>query len=124
MVVKFTSVLLLFALGSLPAAAQDAAPSLKIPTIVFAGAAAADWTTTYAALASGEFRECDPLLTFTKNRPVPTVVFGAALDVAAVWAWRRAVGRRHPKLAALGLYVAAGLQASIAARNLHRVRTP
>lgn len=104
----------------------DAHP-LRLPTLVFAGAAAADWTTTYRNLSPGPTwdrgQEWNPLLSPLHNRPVPTVLAGAALDVVGVWAWDRFVGRKHPKLAAIGLYAGAGLRIWLASRNTLRLNT-
>lgn len=92
---------------------------LKLPTLIFAGAAAADWASTYRNLAPYG-HEANPLLQPFHDQPVPTVIAGAALDVAAVWTWNRFIGRRHPKMAALGLYAAAGFRVWMAARNVQR----
>lgn len=103
---------------ALPAQAQE--HPLRLPTLVFAGAAAADWTTTYQNL-SPRGRETNPLLGMFNNQPVPTVIAGASLDLAAAWAWNRFVGRSHPKLAAAGLYLAAGVRVLLATRNAIRL---
>jgi hypothetical protein len=103
---------------SLPLAAQapDSHP-LRLPILIFAGAAAADWATTYGVLATNRTTEGNPLLAMTASRPVPTVVVGAAMDVAGVWTWHHVVGRKHPKLAAVGLYVAASFRVYLAVRS-------
>jgi len=107
--------LLLCALWSLPASAQ----SLKIPTIVFAGAATADLTTTYLNLSAPGIEE-NPALKWTRNDALMTVAAGAVLTSVGVWMWNRCVGRRHPRLARLGLYIGAAIEVGVAARNIHR----
>lgn len=94
-------------------------PSLKVPTFVFAGAAAADWTTTYVSARRGN-RERNPLLSGLSRHPVALVITGAAIDVGSVWAWNRYVGKRHRKIATIGLYIASGFRVWLAARNMQR----
>jgi len=107
--------------AALVSSAQPArAQSLTPATTAFAAAAAADWATTYRNLASPyKPTELNPLLRFTHSKPVPTVLAGAAMDVAGVLAWQKLVGKRHPKLARIGLYAAAGLRVGMAVRNAH-----
>jgi hypothetical protein len=93
------------------------AQSLRVPTTVFALSSMADWSSTYVGLSNGT-GEQNPLLWFTESRPLPTVLVGASMDVAAVWAWNRYVGRSHPKLARIGLYVAAGFRFWLTYRNV------
>lgn len=114
------AIVLLGLLIAAPGAAQESS-SLTVPTIIFAGASAADWATTYRNL-SPYGHESNPLLLVFHDRPAPTVLAGAALDGVGAWAWDRYVGRRHPKLAAVGLYAASGFRVFIAARNASRLR--
>jgi|SRR5579872_5795713 len=99
-------------LPEVPVSAQEITnpPSLKVPTIVFATAAAGDWFSTYHGVTHLEFLEGDPLINRWQNHPALMVTAGTALDVGSVILWNRYVGRHHPKLAAVGLYVAAGFR--------------
>ncbi len=105
---------------------QPATVSLRVPMLVFSSAAAADWITTYRNLQHpGEGRtglEQNPLLHWTRNRPWPTVIAGASMDVAGVWAWNHYVGKRHPKAAKAGLYAMTGVRLWLTARNLRNHR--
>lgn len=92
-------------------------PSLKLPTIVYAGAAAADLVSTYAFLSDTPLKEANPLLFFTDSKPVPTVLVGAAADVVTLLVLHHFLGESHPKALAVGLYVAAGVRVGLAARN-------
>lgn len=109
------------------ASAQDvSAPSLKWPTIVYSSAVAFDYSTTYRGLQLGA-TERNPILRPLQNRPVALVATGAALDAAGVWAWNRYVGRKHPKLAVLGLYAMSAARIWMASHNwqtIHAQRRP
>jgi len=108
---------------SVPVCAQDdpRRPSLAGPLTVFAGAAAADWATTYYVLHQGG-HEQNPLLSPAHSQPLPTVALGVAIDVVGAWVWVHYVGRSHPRLAAMGLYVMAGFRAGLAVHNAGEVR--
>lgn len=119
-----TRVMIALALMLLVGAASASAQSLKVPTAVFAGAAAADWTSTYRNLRGVDGREANPTIAVCHGSerhgtcgPLTTVVLGAAIDAAGVVAWNRIVGRRHPKLAAVGLYAASAFRGYLAYRN-------
>ena len=104
-----------------PASSQDVKPQgLKLPTIVFAGAAGTDWVTTYRNVTRGG-SEANPLLSPLRSKPKGMVALGAGMDIAGVLAWNHFIGRRHPRLAAVGLYVAAAARAYIAYRNNQRL---
>ena len=108
---------------SLLLAVDASAQSLKPATFTFTAAAAADLATTYRNLAGPNGGvEYNPMLRFTRNTPVQTVLVGAAYDVAGIWAWNRFVGRRHPKVARAGLYAAAGFRVFLAVSNTQRFR--
>ena len=96
----------------LPASAQ----SLKLPTLVYAGAVTADWSSTYRTLSLGG-TERNIALRFLHDDPVKTVVVGAAMDAIGAWVWNRYIGKTHPKLATIGLYAAAGFRTWCAVRN-------
>ena len=107
-----------FALCLLPgaASAQEASP-LKLPTIVASAAAAADWASTYHALKFYQVRETNPLLQSFQRDPGKLVTVGAAIDAATFSAWNLTVGRKHPKIAAAGLWAMAGFRAFLAINN-------
>lgn len=87
--------------------AERKGESLKTATVVFAVAASLDWGSTYQFLDAGTLQEVNPMLAWLKNQPVKTVAVGAAIDVAGVYLWNRTVGRKYPKLAKVGLFLAA-----------------
>ena len=49
------------------------------------------------------------------------VALGAGMDIAGVLAWNHYMGPKHPRLAAVGLYVAAACRFYIAYRNNQRL---
>ena len=91
---------------------------LKLPTMVASAAAAADWASTYHALKYYQVRETNPLLQSWQREPGKLVTVGAAIDAAAFSAWNVTVGRRHPRLAAAGLWAMAGFRAYLAINNM------
>jgi len=101
-----------------PAFAEETtpSPSLKLPTVVFAGAVAADLTTTVVFLTHGD-REGNPFLGWTNNHPVATPIAAGAMTAVGTWAWNRYVGRKHPKLARIGLYIGAFIEVGFALKN-------
>lgn len=98
--------------------AQDREDGLKLPTTVFAAAAAADWVTTYHGLKNYRLREGNPLLRPFDDTPGKMVLLGGAIDVGAAAAWHYGVGRNHPRLAAAGLWGMAAFRAYLAFHNL------
>ncbi len=100
------------------ASAQEREPGLKLPTTVFAAAAAADWATTYHGLKYYRLRETNPLLRSFDETPAKMVLLGGAIDVGAVAAWHYGVGRNHPRLAAAGLWTMTAFRAYLAVHNL------
>jgi hypothetical protein len=112
-----TIVTLLCLLG---VSAGASAQSVKVPTIVFAGAALADWSTTHYNLSQGN-HEANPMLVWLNDKPGPTVIVGASVDVVGVWLVNRYLGRKHPKLTAIGLYLSAGFRVALSINNFtHR----
>lgn len=112
--ILFSALLLTF--SALPASAQ----SLRLPTLVFAAGAAADWSATIAVRHNPYLHESNPLLKgLDAHHQALMVLTGASIDAAGVLAWNRLVGRHHPKLAALGLYAGAAGRIWLAQRNLH-----
>lgn len=95
---------------------------LRTATTVFAVAAASDWTATYHGISSGAFNEGNPTVAWAQGRPALMVAAGVAEDVALALAWRRLVGRRHPRVAAVGLYAAAGFRVYLAAKGVRYIR--
>jgi hypothetical protein len=123
--VKSVWLLMLLALAP-TASAQDLRPGeaklLDLSTVAFAGSAAADWITTYRFNTHGG-HEDNPFIGWMQQRsPAGMVALGAAIDAGGVWAWRRAVGRDHPVLAAAGLSVASAFRVYLAVRNERRMR--
>jgi hypothetical protein len=103
------------------AAAQEGA-SLRVPTIAAGAAAAADWATTYYALANFRLREVNPLLSPIQAEPGKMISLGAAMDVGAVSAWNLTLGRSRPRLAAAGLWGMTAFRAYLAVHNLRNTR--
>ena len=100
------------------AVAQEREPGLKLPTTMFAAAAAADWMTTYHGLKHYRLRETNPLLRRFDDTPGKMVLLGSAIDFGAAAAWHYGVGRNHPRLAAAGLWGMTAFRAYLAFHNL------
>jgi hypothetical protein len=96
-------------------------PSLRRATAVYAIAGALDVASTAAFVLRGG-HEGNPLLAPMQDKPALMLTVGVATSVTGVWAWNRFVGRKHPKIAAIGLYAAAGVHAFLAARNYQKHR--
>jgi hypothetical protein len=116
---------LLFGTVMLLAVATPVAGQSRTAVGVFSAAATSDWVSTYSFLSQPALgmHEVNPVLKPFKNRPVPTVLAGAAIDVGGLWLWNRYVGRCHPRLATLGLYSASVFRAWLATRNAHLIQT-
>lgn len=110
--------LLLFV--SAPAAS---AQSLKLPAIVLGAAGAADIATTAQFLSDPSYnlREINPAVNWIKN-PTLMLTFGAAVETTTAVFLTNKLAKRHPKWAAAGLYVAGGVHAYYAMRNLHNMK--
>ena len=91
---------------------------LKLPTTMFAAAAAADWATTYHGLKHYRLRETNPLLRPLDGSPAKMVLIGGAIDIGAATAWHYGVGRNHPRLAAAGLWGMTAFRAFLAVHNI------
>ncbi len=100
------------------ASAQDTPSRLKLPTMVASAAAAADWASTYHGLKYYNLRETNPLLQPFQKSPGQLVTMGAAIDAATFSAWNVTMGRRHPRIAAAGLWAMAGFRAYLVVHNL------
>jgi hypothetical protein len=105
-----------------PSAAGAQELSLRLPTLVASGAAAADWATTYHALTNYHVREANPLLKPWNDSPGQLVGMGALMDLGGVTAWNLAVGPKHPKMAATGLWAMAAFRSYLAVHNLRNER--
>jgi hypothetical protein len=110
-----------------PAAAQQEprprTDGLRVPTTLFASAAAADWATTYYGIKHYGLRETNPLIRRFDRTPAKMVLLGAAIDVGAVAAWNYTMGRKHPRVAAAGLWTMTVFRAYLAfhnSRNMQR----
>jgi hypothetical protein len=106
--------LALLALPQTPSA--ESAHPLRVPTVVFSAAAAADWVSTYRLQQRGG-HEQNRMYSWADGRPEVIVTIGAASDVLGVWAWNRYVGRRHPRIARIGLYGASTFRIWLALHN-------
>ena len=118
-----TAGVVLLCLIALPrsSAAQER-PGLKVPTLMFGGAALADWASTYHALKNFHVREANPLLRPFDSQPGRMVGLGGAIDVGLVAAWNLSVGRTHPRVAATGLWAATAFRAYLAFHNFQNTR--
>lgn len=103
------------------AAAQERSP-LLVPTIAASAAAAADWGSTYYALANFRLREVNPVLSPLQRRPGRMISVGAALDAGLVSAWNVGMGRRHERIAIAGLWAMTAFRAYLAVHNLRNTR--
>jgi hypothetical protein len=104
------------------AAAQETTPSLKLPTYAASIASAADWASTYHALKYYKVREVNPLLSPLESSPGSLVTIGAMIDAGAFSAWNLTVGRKSPKVAAVGLWGMAVFRSYLAIHNLRNTR--
>jgi hypothetical protein len=100
------------------AGAQERPITLKLPTIAASAAAAADWASTYHALKFYQLRETNPLLQPFQKSPGQLITMGAVIDAATFSTWNVTMGRRHPRVAATGLWAMAGFRAFLVLHNL------
>ena len=117
---RLLAAFLVVCLLSAPAVAQDS--RLTLPTIAASAAAAADWASTYHALKNYRVREINPLLRPFESSPGRLVTMGAVMDGAAFSAWNMSMGKRHPRIAAAGLWAAAGFRTYLAVHNMRNTR--
>jgi hypothetical protein len=106
--------------GITPTQMQDR--RLLLPTIAASAAAAADWATTHHALSNYRVRETNPLLRPFEHRPGQLVTVGAIMDGVAFGAWNMTMGRKHPKVAAAGLWGMAAFRTFLAIHNMRNTR--
>lgn len=121
-----TGVFLLVVCLAVPsgAFAQTSAPppSLQAPTIAASIGSAADWATTYHALSNYRVREVNPLLRGMDRNPGRMISVGSAIDAAGISAWNLTMGKKHPKVAAAGLWGMAVFRGYLAIHNLRNTR--
>src|SRR5687768_17278355 len=115
---RLSAALLVVCLLPAVASAQDSSSRLRIPTIAASAAAAADWASTYHGLKYYNLRETNPLLQPFQKSPGQLITVGAAIDAATFSAWNVAMGRRHPRIAAAGLWAMAGFRTYLVIHNL------
>lgn len=95
---------------------------LRMATIAASAAAAADWASTYHALKNYQLREANPMLRGLDHRPGSMVALGAAIDAGAMTAWNMTMGRKHPKLAAAGLWAMTAFRAYLVVHNIRNTQ--
>lgn len=117
---RLLAALLLVCAAPAVAAAQDS--TLRLPTFAASVAAAADWTSTYHALKYYKVREVNPLLRPLDTSPGSLVTLGAVIDAAGFSAWNLTVGRKHPRIAAAGLWGMAIFRTYLAIHNVRNSR--
>jgi hypothetical protein len=105
-----------------PAAAAAQETSLRLPTMAASAAAAADWASTYHALKFYKVREVNPLLRPLDSSPGSMVTLGGLIDIGGFTAWNLTVGRKHPRLAAAGLWGMALFRTCLAIHNVRNSR--
>jgi hypothetical protein len=120
MVRRLLAALLLLCAVPMTAAAQEA--NLRVPTMAASVAAAADWASTYHALKYYKVREVNPLLRPFDSNPGSMVTLGGLIDAGGFSAWNVTVGRKHPRLAAAGLWGMAAFRAYLAVHNIRNSR--
>jgi hypothetical protein len=101
----------------IPTAASAQQSRLKWPTIAAGAAATADWATTYHALKFYKVQEQNPVLRPLQSSPGRLVSMGGMIDVAGISAWNLAMGPKHQKMAAAGLWTMTAFRAYLAIHN-------
>lgn len=89
---------------------------LHAATALFAATAVWDWASTTGALGRGG-EEANPLFRRWRSKPATVTALGSLLDVAGTVAWRRLVGKNHPRLATAGLVLASAFRVWLALHN-------
>jgi hypothetical protein len=116
------ALLLVYAVPAVAAAQDSVKPDLRIPTIAASAAAAADWASTYHALKYYKVREVNPLLRPLDSSPGSMVTLGGLIDAGGFSVWNLTVGRKHPRLAAAGLWGMAAFRTYLAIHNIRNSR--
>ena len=73
-------------------------------------------------LKNFELRETNPFLQSFQRSPGKLVTAGAAMDAAAFSTWNVVMGRRHPRVAAAGLWAMAGFRSYLVFHNLRNTQ--
>jgi hypothetical protein len=106
----------------LPASVYAQEPiGLKLPTTVVLSASAADWAATAWCQQNWRCEEANPMYSWLNDRGgTPAVIaLGATIDVATVWATRRFLGRKHPRLVSAAFYGLAAYRSYLAWENIN-----
>jgi hypothetical protein len=119
---RLLAALLIVCVVPTPGLAQEQSANLRLPTIAATAAAAADWASTYHALKNYQLREVNPLLRPWEESPGKLITAGAVMDGVAFSAWNMTMGKRHPKIAAVGLWAMAGFRTYLAIHNMRNTR--
>jgi hypothetical protein len=99
-----------------------AAQPLKIPAIILTVTGAADLASTAHFLTNGSgLREINPAVNWIKH-PALMLTFGAAVESTVVTLLTRKLATGHPKWAATGLYLAAGIHTCYTIHNLRMMQ--
>ena len=103
---------------------REARHSLTVPILTWAAATAADQVTTYqfSSRYRSVLHESNPLVRPFDRHPALLVAAGSALDVGAAWLTNHWLGRRHPRLAKIAFFGAAGYRAYLAGYNVGAMR--
>ena len=101
----------------IPTVASAQQPRLKWPTIAAGAAATADWATTYHALKFYKVQEQNPVLRPFQSSPTRLVSMGGMIDVVGISGWNLAMGPKHQKMAAAGLWTMTAFRAYLALHN-------
>ena len=114
--------LLVACLSAGAASAQDHA-SLRRPLGVYAAVGTLDVASSLYCQKMPSCHEDNPLFHWAAPAgPVVMLSISSAADATTVWALHRWLGKRHPRLVATGLYVAAGVRAVLVVRNIREGR--
>lgn len=110
-------VLVLAVLGAVPVSAEP----LKIPRTFDAAAAVSDvYFTILTFQVDGH--EVGPAYAWLDQEPVALAAFSALVEVAQLWALHKFVGKKHPKIEHVILYVTAArrVRAALKGHCIHR----
>jgi hypothetical protein len=118
-----TCLLLLATAPTFAQSSEPAAPSLRLPLIVCASAAAVDFHSTYTFLQYEGLQEANPLTNWLDQRPKTMIAVGAAMEAGALYGLHRWLGKKHPTFSRVALYAASGVHLSAAFLNYQSVRT-
>jgi hypothetical protein len=103
------------------ASGASAQESMKWPNVIYSGAAAADYITTYRAMGYPGIEERNPLSISKTNRTV-VVAQGVAVDAFVLWGANKWIAPKHPKVAKVALVGVAAVRFWLAASNHKEVQ--